>query len=350
MRFLLHLAGGTLNSYVMNTNYKSQLLISTLFLILSGSFIHAQENPFLGKWALHLPNGAGWLHVWDQDGYLDADILWKGGSVVPVSHVYYDYGDLFISRISPSTIERKGKRMHRVAHLLKLQVSGDKIVGTLQEPNRDGMGAKTTVFYGIRIPPLPAAPDLNNIKYGDPIILFNGKNLKGWKLVRKERKNGWSVKDGVLVNNPVQPDEDHHIRYGNLRTVALFEDFNLKLKVKIPKGSNSGIYLRGIYEVQVVDSYGADLDSHNMGALYSRITPSSAAEKEPGTWQDLDVTLCDRHLTVILNGTKIIDNKPIEGVTGGALTADQFAPGPIYLQGDHGAIMYKDIVLRPIEE
>ena len=131
---------------------------------------------------------------------------------------------------------------------------------------------------------------------------------------------------------------------------ATFEDFNLKLEVNVPKGSNSGVYLRGIYEVQVMDSYGRELDSHNMGGLYSRITPSEAAEKPAGEWQSMDITLFERHLTVKLNGKTIIDNQPVKGVTGGALTSDQFSPGPILLQGDHGKVSYRNIILRPISK
>ncbi|HOU31116.1 MAG TPA: DUF1080 domain-containing protein, partial [Bacteroidales bacterium] len=149
-------------------------------------------------------------------------------------------------------------------------------------------------------------------------------------------------------NDPVQPEGQPRIRYGNIRTEQEFEDFNLKLEVNIPQGSNSGIYLRGMYEVQVMDSYKRPLDSHNMGALYSRITPTVSAEKPAGEWQTLDITLCDRHLTVILNGVKIIDNQPVYGPTGGAIKSDVFSPGPIYLQGDHGKVMYRNIVLTPI--
>ncbi|MCP4450174.1 MAG: DUF1080 domain-containing protein, partial [Planctomycetes bacterium] len=154
--------------------------------------------------------------------------------------------------------------------------------------------------------------------------------------------------DGVLVNNPVQVKGERHKNYGNLQTVQTFEDFNLKLEVNVPKGSNSGVYLRGIYEIQVADTYGRSLDSHNMGGLYSRITPSESAEKPAGQWQTMDMTLCDRHLTVILNGKTIIDNQPMDGCTGGAMTADQFEAGPIYLQGDHGKVSYRNVVLTPI--
>jgi hypothetical protein len=192
------------------------------------------------------------------------------------------------------------------------------------------------------------APDLSRVKYGEPVHLFNGKDLSGWELTSPGAANGWSAKDGVLINNPVQVEGERHKNYGNLCTKNVFEDFNLKLEVSVPKGSNSGVYLRGIYEIQVADTYGRSLDSHNMGGLYSRITPSQSAEKPAGEWQSMDMTLCNRHLTVILNGKTIIDNQPIYGCTGGALTADEFKPGPIYLQGDHGKVMYRNLVLTPI--
>ncbi|WP_038172491.1 DUF1080 domain-containing protein, partial [Verrucomicrobium sp. BvORR106] len=162
-------------------------------------------------------------------------------------------------------------------------------------------------------------------------------------LMNPKADNGWSVADGVLQNR-VEKGKHH----GNLRTEKEFEDFNLKLEVRTQKDSNSGIYLRGIYEVQVAESFGKPLDSHNMGALYSRITPSVAAEKAIGEWQTFDITLVDRHLTVILNGKTIIDNQPVLGCTGGAISSDEFKPGPIYFQGDHTNIDFRNVVLRPV--
>ncbi|MEI6049164.1 MAG: DUF1080 domain-containing protein, partial [Bacteroidota bacterium] len=100
--------------------------------------------------------------------------------------------------------------------------------------------------------------------------------------------------------------------------------------------------------IQVLDSYKKELDSHNMGAVYSRIKPAVNAEKPAGTWQTLDITLCDRHISVILNGIIIIDNKPVFGPTGGAIISDVDAAGPIYLQGDHGIVQYRNIILTPI--
>ena len=181
------------------------------------------------------------------------------------------------------------------------------------------------------------------------VPLFNGRDLAGWRVKEPNLRNAWSVEDGSLVNRPPpHAPGTPAVRTANLRSEREFEDFNLKLEVNVPKGSNSGVYLRGIYEIQVMDSFGRPLDSHNMGALYSRITPAVAAEKPAGEWQTLDVTLVDRHLTVLLNGRVIIDNQPVLGCTGGAMWSDESRPGPLYLQGDHGAVSYRNLQLRPV--
>jgi hypothetical protein len=316
--------------------------------------VHAAQtaNPYVGRWALTIPGGdAGWLGVTQENGYLDASILWGGGSVVPVDSVYMDEDRLNITRVNK--VERKdagGKviRTHVLAETIVAKVSGDNLHLTQIRPRSDGMGVSRSEFTGKRIPPLPAKPDLSQVKYGKPIALLNGANLDGWKLTNPGQTSGWSVEDGVLVNRPIQHEGQRRVSYGNLRTVADFEDFNLKLEVNVPEKGNSGVYLRGIYEVQVGDSYGKDLDSHNMGAIYSRITPAVNAEKPAGQWQTMNITLLDRHVTVELNNKVIIDNKPLLGCTGGALWSDELIPGPIYLQGDHTAISYRNIVLTPI--
>jgi hypothetical protein len=227
-------------------------------------------------------------------------------------------------------------------------VNPDELQGRAYIPGGNGIDVDIVEFTAKRLPDLPPAPDPSQKTYDEPIELFNGKDLTGWELTNPDQVNGWKVESGILINDPVQEEGKPHIHYGNLRTTDEFEDFNLKIEVNIPEGSNSGVYLRGIYEIQVMDSYGRPLDSHNMGGLYSRIAPSVSAEKPAGEWQQFDITLCDRHLTVILNNTTIIDNQPVMGVTGGALTADENSPGPIYLQGDHGKVSYRNIILSPI--
>ncbi len=331
-------------------------IIITIAVILAGlafAPVHtsaAEDNPFIGRWALTIPGGgAGWLGVVQHKGYLEATILWGGGSVVPTDSAFVNEGTLIVNRSRMvRRRDAKGKviRTDRFPIVLMARLNGDDMDLTII--NTSDKGVKTDQFSGKRIPPLPPKPDLSKVKYAKAIELLNGKNKDGWRLTNPGQVDGWSVKDGLLVNNPVQKKGQPHVSYGNLRTDAEFEDFNLTLEVNVPKGGNSGVYLRGIYESQVADTFGRKLDSHNMGGIYSRITPSVAAEKPAGEWQTMDLTLCDRHVTVILNGTTIIDNEPLLGCTGGAMTSDEFKPGPIYLQGDHDAVSYRNIILKPI--
>ncbi len=329
-----------------------RILGATLLMISMGAMAAEDVAPFLGRWALTIPGGgAGWLGVTQEKGYLDAHILWGGGSVVPTESTYVENGKLYVTRIQE--VERKDAdgnvvRKQSFTETIVAEVDGDKMKLQRHAPNRSGNGANTADFEGNRIPDLPEKPNLKKVKFGKPIELLSKNSLEGWTLTNDRQTNGWSVTDGVLLNNAVQP-EGKHVSFGNLRTVQEFEDFNLKLEVKVPQGNNSGIYLRGIYEVQVLDSYGQPLDSHNMGAIYSRITPSVAAEKPFGEWQALDITLVDRHVTVILNGKTIIDNEPLMGCTGGAMWSDEFRPGPLYLQGDHGVVSFRNIVLTPVK-
>ena len=305
-----------------------------------GSFLNAADNPFVGRWALTIPGGgAGWLGVEEKDGGLSSSVLWGGGSVVPTTSTKLDGDTLIVIR------EQKNKEGKVTTETITAKADGDVLKLTTAKKNPAGKEMGTPAeFMGKRIADLPAKPDLTKVKFGEPIQLLNGKDLTGWSLI-KSADNGWSMADGVLQNRVVKEKDKH---FGNLRTDAEFEDFNLKTEVRTQEGSNSGIYLRGIYEVQVMESFGKPLDSHHMGALYSRITPSVNAEKPIGEWQTLDITLVDRHLTVILNGQTIIDNAPVLGCTGGAITSDEFKPGPILLQGDHTNVDYRNMVLRPV--
>ncbi len=325
-----------------------------LALWISGVSIVAGQtgNPYLGRWALTIPGGgAGWLGVEQKEGYLAGSILWGGGSVVDTASTVLDGDTLLITRMHK--VPRKNNAGDVVltqyfTELITAQASGDALNLTRHMPRFDGTGVTRSEFTGKRIAPLPPKPDLSQAKYGKAIKLFDGTSLDGWKLTNPRQANGWSVENGILVNKPAPHKGGRRVHYGNLRTVAEFEDFNLKLEVNVPRRGNSGVYMRGIYEVQVSDTYGRPLDSHNMGGIYSRITPTAAAEKPAGQWQTMDITLLNRHVTVVLNGQKIVDNQPLLGCTGGALTSDEFRPGPIYLQGDHTAVSYRNIVLTPI--
>ena len=336
----------------MNKNMFHVLVLLIVTTLCVSVLASETRNPFIGRWELTIPGGgSGWLGVMQEDGYLDAGILWGGGSVVPVSSVYVDGDKLVFTRLHK--VEREDNRgetirTHTFTETITAKRSGDMLELVQIRPQHDGKGVERRKFTGKRSAPLPPRPDLSKAKFGKPITLFNSKNLDGWKLTDPKKANGWSVVNGTLINRPVQHHRKPRLSYGNLRTVDQFEDFNLKLEVNVPKKGNSGVYLRGIYEVQVSDSYDESIDSHRMGAIYSRITPTVKAEKPAGQWQTLDITLLDRHVTVILNGKTIIDNQPLLGCTGGALWSDQLRPGPIYLQGDHKAVEYRNIILTPI--
>ncbi len=334
----------------------SSLIVTALVAGSSAPLIGADSDPdaFLGRWALSLPGGgAGWLGVTREKGYYDGSILWGGGSVIPVSSVVFVDDAMYVTRVREVKRTDASKKLIQVQQFteaLIARVDGDNLNVVRFNPHEDGRGVTTEEFTGKRIPALPPAPDLSTAKFGPAITLFNGRNLEGWRLTDPGQKSGWSAEDGILVNKPAQEEGKPHISYGNLRTDQEFNDFNLKLEFNVSEDGNSGVYLRGIYEVQVMNSYGRRLDPHNAGAIYSRITPSKSAEKPPGQWQTMDITLLDRHVTVLLNGEKIIDNQPLMGCTGGALWADEFRPGPIYLQGDHTGIKYRKLILRPVLE
>jgi len=308
-------------------------------------------NPFVGNWGLTIPGGhAGWLGVEAHGNRIDAQMLWGWGSVFKLDGARLDGDTLVLSRVHHVDGKKSGGTTPKikVVETITATLDGDSLKLVTETPRTDGGGLDRAEFTGKRLPPMPPAPDLSKVKFGESVRLFNGDNLDGWRPVESDAINGWSVRDGTLINTVVHEEGKPEKSYANLRTVAEFADFSLHAETCLPKEGNSGIYLRGIYEVQVFDSYLMPLDSHNMGAVYSRIKPTVNAEKPAGEWQTLDITFVKRHVTVVLNGTTIIDNQPVLGPTGGALWSDVERPGPIYLQGDHTGIQYRNIVLRPV--
>ncbi len=262
------------------------------------------------------------------------------GSVLPVGEVAMSGDDLELQLTS-------GKPSAPVIQKITAKCVGDELKLTMVTTMAKGVAGEGETFSGHRIAPLPPRPDLSKVVVGPAIDLLAGDLETTWQMVDPKAPSGWSLKDGVLANR-VPPGK--HPRLGNLRTKAIFEDSRVTTEFRTLPGSNSGVYLRGIYEIQVAETYGKPLDSHNMGALYSRIAPTVAAEKPAGEWQTLEITLVDRHISVVLNGTTIIDNQPVLGCTGGALTSDESKPGPLMLQGDHSDIDYRNLRIFPIRK
>ena len=287
-----------------------------------------QTNPFSGNWALVLPDGAAaWLSFHLKDSQLAGEI-WTVGAPNKITDLMQTRDTLFFKRkcaIGDPDYPGGAPTGNRILVQHRAYVRGDLMQLVMERPMDDG-SIQELSFSGKRLPPMPQRPDLSKVVYGEPKPLFNGKDLTGWHLTNPQQINGWKVEDGILVNETPKLSFDPFSQYGNLRTEAEFEDFNLKLEFNVPPGGNSGVYLKGRYEAQVVDRDSRMQGIQGVGAIFGRITPRENAGRAGGEWQSYDITLVDRHITVILNGIKVIDNQPIIGATKGALCADDTRP------------------------
>jgi len=304
-----------------------KLFVLSTAVLLSIAALASDAKDLIGRWDITVDKGGeqvpSWLEV-KLSGIktLVGYFVGESGSVRPISEVKFENGKF--SFAIPPQWETEPNNL-----VVEGTLSANGIEGTMVYPN-----GKKYNWKGVRAPYLKRdkAP-----QWGAPIKLFNGKDLTGWKAVGG--KNGWEVKDGILVN--VKPG-------ANLISEQKFEDFKLHIEFRYPKGSNSGVYLRGRYEVQIMDS---DKSEHPSSVLFSGIygflTPSEINSKGPGEWQTYDITLVGRMVTVVANGKTVISNQEIPGITGGALDSNEGAPGPIYLQGDHGPVEFRSIVITP---
>ena len=167
------------------------------------------------------------------------------------------------------------------------------------------------------------------MKFGEPVALFNGRDLAGWRAKEENLKSAWSVEQGNLVNRPPEhtPGKPGP-RTANLRTEREFEDFNLKLEVNVPKGSNSGVYLRGIYEIQVLDCYeNQTYPDGQAAAIYGQMPPLVNASRKPGEFQTYDIIFTGprfegeelkqpAYATVLHNGVVVQNHVKLIGSTG----------------------------------
>jgi hypothetical protein len=288
----------------------------------------AESPSIIGRWDITVRGKEGdypsWLEV-RRSGRrtLVGSFVGRFGSARPISRVAFEHGR--VRFVVPPQWEDRRDDLRFDGRLEGEQLRGE-----------------TTDDQGHRIPwTARRAPSLRRTarpQWGQPIALFNGKDLSGWKPRSRQAKNAWTVRGGVLVNAAAGTD---------LLTEAKFTDFQVHAEFRYPRGSNSGIYLRGRYEVQIEDNFGQEPDNHKIGSVYGFLTPSVNAGRKPGEWQTIDITLVGRVVTVVLNGERIIDRQEIPGVTGGALDCDEGAPGPIMIQGDHGPIEFRKLTLTP---
>ena len=173
-----------------------------------------------------------------------------------------------------------------------------------------------------------------------PVVLFDGKSLDAWGVQHQQRGMNWVVENGVMMS----PEKEGN----NLVSKQTFKDFKIEAEYAIAPGSNGGIYLRGRYEMQLLDDFGKDTNAQGHMAIYGRTPPATNASKPAGEWQTVEIIVVGNRVTATLNGKKVHDNAVIEGVTGGTLDANETAPGPIMLQGDHGKVWFRKVTVTPI--
>ena len=330
----------------MRKTFPSVIRLISLTAVLFASAERLQAEPvpddLIGDWSFETDSGLpGWMRVEEVDEKPVVSFRVYIGSLGPYKNVEVKDERLHFEL-------KKRKKETTKSQRVEVGAKGDAITGTIVKEEADGT-SETIAFTGSRIPPMPTeAPDLSKVRFGHPIPLFNGKDLNGWVPYESDKVMGWSAKDGMLVNTTPKTDFSATGDHANLRTKAEFEDFWLHIEFLVGEQRNSGIYLRGAFEAQVVDRDSRMQGISGVGAIFGLIPPSENAGRKGGEWQTYDITLVDRYVTVVLNGVKVIDNQPVPIPTAGAINTDPTAPGPIYLQGDHTSVSYRNIYLAPV--
>ena len=288
-------------------------------------------KPFLGRWDLTVNAPArdypAWLEIRLQDGKLAGLMVGQWAHAVPVLKI--NVAKDVLTFVSPQEQWDRKDNM-----LFEGKLSGDRLSGATKGPD----GAPWTWSA-------QRAPDLkrkSEPKWGKPIELFNGKDLTGWHEDKPKEGKTWAVAGGILTTPGNGPE---------LINDKKFRDFKLHVEFNCGPSSNSGIYLRGRYEVQIETNSIQEPPSHHTGGVYGFIDPNPELPRTPDVWQTFDITLVGRTVTVLQNGKTIIDKQEIPGITGGALDSHEGEPGPIYLQGsEDGHVQFRRITITPAIE
>jgi hypothetical protein len=303
------------------------LFVAAFSLAASAQSKLIKDPDVVGRWDLTIDKGGkslpSWLEVQKSGNHtLIGRFTADGGSARPISEVKVADGKYSFS-IPPQWEDSK-------RYLdFEFEVNGDDIKGTMVYV--DGV---TYNFTGVRAPALTRdKPPV----WGKPITLFNGKDLTGW---HADGKNQWMVDNGVLTSQQGG---------SNIITDQTFTDFKLHVEFRYGEGANSGVYLRGRYEVQIADPKSGEPEPINNGfsAIYGVVPPIKLMAKDAGEWQTYDITLIGRLVTVVANGETVISNVAIPGITGGAIDSKEGEPGPIYFQCEKGPINFRNVVITP---
>lgn len=308
-----------------------QQIVALMFLICAFSAVEAKGNedaPSLeGRWDITISMGGKDLPSWLEVTHSGVQMLfgrfvYANGSARPISKVNFKDGKFSFS--IPPQWEKETKDLEFEGTLTATGISGTLVY----------VDGKKYNWTGVRAPSLKREGEP---VYGEPITLFNGVDLKGWQAMGE---NQWKVKDGILTSDKSG---------SNIVSEMKFNDFKLHIEFRYQKGSNSGVYLRGRYEVQIEDDKGKDPWVGYLGAIYGFLTPSEMVARDAGEWQSYDITLRGRMVTIVGNNKPIIVNQEIPGITGGAIDSKEGEPGPVMMQGDHGPIEYRNIIITPIK-
>jgi hypothetical protein len=283
------------------------------------------EIAFAGRWDITVTTPTAtypnWLEVIDKSGTLEVRYQPRAGSVRALTGAKVEGANLTLT-ISPATDSNPGITW-------VVSIKHNQLVGTITR----GTEIRGQLI-GVRAPDLKRKPPK---AWMDPQPLFNAKDLTGWE-PGDPTNNHWAARNGELVNE--QPGS-------NLRSKQKFDDFKLHFEVNCPDGGNTGVYLRSRYQIQI--EYAAALAEdklHGIGSIYGYLAPTVDLPRKPGEWETFDVTLVGRYVTIIRNGTTIIDNQEIPGITGGAIDSNEAAPGAFNLQGNHtGGVRFRNITV-----
>lgn len=318
------------NQLMRSYSYASLFIILVLAAACTGCA--PEVKPFLGRWDINvISSDTGyanrprfcWLELKLENDTLKGRLQPGQGATVDVTEIKLENGELSFCQ------------SNRTEAIWLATLKGQQLEGTVKSPI---FGKETRSWSGVLAPVWPAKLPMRIT--GKPVNLI-GEDVSGWLVQKENRPIGWSVEDGILMNQGRQAN--------NIYTKQKLQDFKLETEFKVDPKSNSGIYLRGRYEIQIMDGYGAtSLNVHSQGCLYGYIAPSVNACKPAGEWQTFEITLIANRVTVILNGIKLIDNGEVPGITGGALDARENEPGPIMLQGDHGPVQFRKLILTPL--
>jgi hypothetical protein len=313
--------------------FQVQMILSLfVFLVIKPSGAQSQpikDPDVIGRWDITINQGgesqASWLEVQKSGTHtLIGRFVHSGGSARPISEVKVKNGKYSFS--IPPQWDQGNRNLD-----FEFEVSGDNMKGTMVYT--DGV---TYNWTGVRAPLLIRTKEP---VWGTPVRLFNGKNTQGW---HADGKNQWVAENGILRSPK---------KGANLISDKTFTDFKLHVEFRYPKGSNSGVYLRGRYEVQIIDAKNGQPEPINnqFSSIYGFLPPNKLMAKNPGEWQYYDITLTGRIVTVVANGKTVICNAEIPGITGGAINSKEGEPGPIKLQGDEGPIDYRNIIITPVK-